>query len=130
MMRGNICSVGAFITLALLLSAASPSPEPTPSIQPAAIVGTWRYSGDEQTVTYSFDRNGAFTAEVKTEHSVRTFRGFWELKDNVITYTFTADSGGGEMDGKQDADRLERVDESSLAIIVRDGSHRTYWRVK
>jgi hypothetical protein len=130
MVLGNIRSVGGFITLALLLSAASPAPEPTPSVQPAALVGTWRYSNDEQTVTYWFERNGAFTAESKTENSVRTFRGLWELKDNVITYTFTSDSGGGQVEGKQDADRLERIDESSLAIVAGDGTHRTYWRVK
>jgi hypothetical protein len=130
MMLANMFSVGGFITLALLLSAASPAPEATPSAQSAALVGTWRYSNDEQTVTYLFERNGTFTAESKTANSVRTFRGLWELKDNVITYTFTSDSGGGQIEGKQDADRLERIDETSLAIVAGDGTHRTYWRVK
>ena len=129
-MLGKICSVAAFLTFALLFSAASPTPQPTPSFDPAALVGTWRYTADEQTVTYSFDRNGSFTAEAKGEGSLRTFRGLWELKGDVITYTFTADSGAGQMEGKQDTDRLERVDESSLAIVVADGTHRTYWRVK
>ena len=129
-MLRNICSVAGLIAFALLLSAASPAPEATPSFEPAALVGTWRYSNDEQSVTYSFEHNGAFTAESRTKNSVRTFRGLWELKGNVITYTFTSDSGGGQMEGKQDADRLERVDESSLAIIAGDGTHRTYWRVK
>lgn len=129
-MLRNIWAVGGFITFALLFSAASPAPEAPPSLEAARLVGTWRYSNDQQTATYSFERNGTFTAESKTENSVRKFRGVWELKDGAIIYTFTSDSGGGQMVGRKDADRLEQVDQSSLVIIVADGTHRTYWRVK
>ena len=126
----NLCAVGAFLTFASLVSAVSPAPEAPRSAEAVELVGTWRYSNDQQLTTYSFERNGTFTAALKTETGTRTFSGLWELKDGSINYTFTSDSADRQLEGKQDADRLERIDQSSFVIIAGDGTRRTYWRVK
>ncbi len=119
-MSRTLLSIASWLCLCFPLYGASSD------LDPAKLVGTWRYEGDARVATYILVQDGTFAAELREGTNVAKFTGRWKIADGTIEYTYYE----GNAKSVEDRDKLLRVDETSFTIATSDGQQRTYWRVK
>jgi outer membrane biogenesis lipoprotein LolB len=93
------------------------------------LVGDWRYSDRIQSCTYSFQRDGSFTGEVRMRSRlVSQFSGRWSVKGQILFYRYLSDALGRIPAGTTDQDQLLEVTEGSFVIRAANGDQRRYQR--
>jgi len=103
------------------------------SDQEKKLVGEWQYEDkDAQIVArHLFREDGTYTADVRQAGELlRKFDGLWRIEENMIVYSYTADSAGELAPGMVEKDLLVAISDSAYTVETGDHQNRTYFRVK
>lgn len=103
----------------------------TSSVNPDAIVGSWRYSDGKRIVseiTFRSDRsfNGRITLEGKTYGEAQ---GKWSVTGNTLNYFYTSSSLPRVPSNAVDKDTIKQITSTYFIILSRSGEVRQYERV-
>ena len=110
----------------LLASCATVSRDPS-----LALAGEWLYEDPAQSCRYVFRKDGTFSGEVKQGgRAVSRFTGKWSVSGDALLYEYTADALGTIAPGTRDRDTLLKAERDEFVIEARNGSQRTYRRIR
>ena len=102
-----------------------------PSSARSSLIGEWRYADKIQSCHYAFKGDGSFSGEVIYKAKlVSKFSGRWNVKDDILLYTYLGDTLGRIPAGATDRDKLLGVKKDSFLIEAADGSRRRYSRIR
>ena len=114
------------LSLFLLVSCAIAPRDPS-----LVLAGEWLYDDTAQSCRYVFNKDGTFSGEVKQlGQSLSRFRGKWMVQGDALLYEYTGDELGRIEAGTRDRDKLVKTGPREFVIEAKDGSQRTYRRVR
>lgn len=116
------------VAFATLLVASCAAVEPP---REKKLAGKWQTKNPRATAEYVFRDDGTFSGRVTADgRVVANFTGKWSLTEDAILYEYLTDTAGTIDPGTRDRDKLLSLERDHFVIEARDGSRRTYTRVR